>query len=290
MRRSSPAGSARCAAALAVAAAALAAGCGGGSSSGGSGGGASQGAKEAGALDHGRVSRSALVAGVRETSRTPSAIIKTASVSLGVKGAIDGTVTRLQRIAEGAGGYVADSALERRRARSARVVLRVPAERFAPALDRIRALGRVRSAQVSGRDVGRQLVDLNARLTNALAQERALRRLMARAQTVAATLRVQGVLADVQLQIEQLQGELRYLAARTSLATITVFVGAPAPHPGPPSGRFADAFARGWDALLAMLAAAVVALGFALPLALAGGLVYAGVLAVRRRRAAPGAP
>jgi hypothetical protein len=94
------------------------------------------------------------------------------------------------------------------------------------------------------------------------------------AATVADTIRIQNELSGIQLQIEEIEGRLRYLRDQTSLSTISVTLaeeGVAAP------GAFDRAWERAVDGFLSVLAALVVGLGFVLPfvaIGLAGLLVY----------------
>jgi hypothetical protein len=207
-------------------------------------------------------------------------IIKTARVELGV--ASDGVQEAVQRAVEVAGsygGFVSSTGIDSRGARSGTVVLRVPSTRFEDALRDLEELGRVRSENVSGVDVTQEFVDLQARLRNWEAQETVLLRLMDRATSVTDTIRVQGELSRVQLEIERLRGRLDYLENQTDLGTITAnFVaGGPAPQ-RPPT------LVRAWrDALqgsLEVVSTVIVGAGYLVPVAIlaaVAGLVLRGV-------------
>ena len=139
-----------------------------------------------------------------------SAVIKTASLDLRVRhgrfGDGDG-----RRRPDRARGSAATSAAARRSARSVHdgtLVMRVPGARVRPGPGGRRA---ARPAHERGRLRTRrhpQLVNLDARLGNLESQQRALRALMRRAVSVSDTIRVQGVLQGVELQMEEIQGEL----------------------------------------------------------------------------------
>ena len=127
----------------------------------------------------------------------------------------------------------------------------------------------VTAQTVTGREVGQQFVDLNARETNLEAQEGVLRRLMNEAQTVSDTIAVENQLASVQGQIDEIQGRLRYLADQTALSTISVEMrerGQVKAPPGKPS-TIGAAFRRGLHAAAEVVAGTIVAVGFLLPLA-----------------------
>jgi hypothetical protein len=259
--------------------AAAAAGCAGGDGqSGGADGGGTGGAVATESAVRREVSASA----VQLPAAGPS-VIKTASVEVGVaEGKVQDAVQKAVAIA-GAfpSGFVASSSLDTHGDATGTLVIRVPAEDFEAALDRLKELGDVRNQSLSGEDVTQEFVDLNARLRNWQAQEAVLLRLMERAASVTDTIRVQGELGRVQLEIERLRGRLSYLEDQTSLGTITAtFVGAGA-TPSEPPGTLARAWERALDAALAVVSAVIVGAGFAIPVAV---LVALGLLVFRGLR------
>jgi hypothetical protein len=181
------------------------------------------------------------------------------------------------------------------------IVMRVPAGRFDRARMAVERLGRPTNEVVSGRDVTRQVVDLGARLGNLESQQRALRALMRRAVSVSDTIRVQGVLQGVELQIEEIQGELNYLHDRTSMSTISIAVHEAGRRPVPPqhaSAIWKDG-ARAANAATDVVGAVIVGAGYVIPLAilallavLIGRLLapWAAPLAARRRTPAATPP
>jgi Domain of unknown function (DUF4349) len=210
----------------------------------------------------------------------PTAVIKTAETTVRVShGHLDHAVTRAGAIAGAAGGYVTQSSVSGGRAPGALVVVRVPAARFENTLAALEKLGRERSQTVTGQDVTQEYVNLNARLVNLRAQETVMRRLMARAQTIYQSIEVQNQLSRVELQIEELTGQLLYLRNRTALSTITLQLTEAVPPPPPASHPTAlwKAGERSLNAGLAVVTAVIVGAGFVIPLALiAGVLLLAG--------------
>jgi hypothetical protein len=176
------------------------------------------------------------------------------------------------------GGFVLSTSVAGDEARSGTIVLRVPARSFEQALRAIEDLGKVRSEHVTGQDVTQEFIDLEARLRNFRSQEAVLLRLMDRANTVSDTIRVQGELQAVQLEIERLTGQLRYLEDQTSLGTLTVSLreaGAAAPEP---RGVLQRAWAEALENSLGVVAAVIVGAGVAIPVAL---LILVALLIVR---------
>jgi len=225
----------------------------------------------------------------------PSAVIKTASLDLRVAhGRFGDAMNAATDIALRFGGYVSRSTSFGTRVHDGTIVMRIPAGRFDRARMAAERLGRPTNEVVSGRDVTRQVVNLDARLGNLESQQRALRALMRRAVTVSDTIRVQGVLQGVELQIEEIQGELNYLRDRTSMSTISVAVHEAGRRPVPPqhaSAIWKDG-ARAAHAATDVVGAVIVGAGYVVPLAilallavLVGRLAapWAAPLAARRR-------
>jgi hypothetical protein len=259
------------------------AGGGAGDASGGAGGGAEPAARTGGS--NGRLAevpsaRSDFavrtVGGARSAVPLPRlgpSIIKSAEVEIGVpQNDLNASVQSVTDIAGGLGGFVASTSIDARDGRRGTVVLRVPSARFEEALRQLRDLGKVRHEAISGVDVSQEFVDLQARLRNWQAQEAVLLRLMDRARSVVDTIRVQGELSRVQLEIERLRGRLSYLEDQTDLGTITAaFVGTGPAAPGRPT-TLARAWQQATRAALGVVSGVIVGAGYLVPLALLAGI------------------
>jgi hypothetical protein len=294
-----------------------AAGCAGGSASNGAAGGATT----AGAAATGAVAEKSAGAplgplhvagggarGIADTTAagptvpTPrSAVIETATLDLRVPhGRFTKVMDAASKVAQQDGGFVSRRSSAGTRIHDGRLVLRVPEARFNRARQAVERLGRATGESVTGQDVTQQFVNLDARLGNLTTQERALRRLMGRTQTVSDTIRVQGVLQNVELQMEEIQGELIYLRNRTALSTITIAVHEAGARPSPPAhaGALWKAGVRSLHTATAVVTSVIVGAGFVIPVAILALLAvligrlaapWAAPLAARRRRTA-GAP
>jgi Domain of unknown function (DUF4349) len=208
-------------------------------------------------------------------------IIKTADVDVKLKH--DQFQAGLQQAVQIAGryqGFVLSTTVDSSGARKGVVVMRIPSSRFEAALADLKGLGKLTRENVSGQDVSQEYVDLKARLVNATAQEAVLLRLMNRAQSVGATIRVEQQLAQVQLQIERYKGQLRYLNNQTAMGTITLGLSeaGTVAHAQGPIGR---AFEQARETFLGVIAAVIVGSAFILPV---GVLVAMALLAMRRWR------
>ena len=158
-----------------------------------------------------------------------------------------------RQIAAGLGGdIVALSQSGTGDQRSASLTMRIPSSRVDEALNQIKKLdGEVLTSNVSAKDVTDQLVDLNARLVAKQAEEQRYVQLFAQAKTVDEMLRVDGALANVRTQIEQLQAQLKSTKDRVDFSTISMSVTPLVPSIGEPAGTWdpSRTFAKAMAAL-----------------------------------------
>jgi hypothetical protein len=155
-------------------------------------------------------------------------VIQTAALSLSVpRNEFRTTVDRARTVALGLGGFVVSSSASQgteRQLVAGTLVVRVPEQSYAQAMERLSDLGRVEAREESGQDVSQELVDLGSRARHLEAVERQLLELLERADTVAAALAVQSQLNEVQLELEQARGRLRFLDDQVAFATISLDV------------------------------------------------------------------
>jgi Domain of unknown function (DUF4349) len=210
--------------------------------------------------------------------RVGAKIIKTADLDLALKrGEFQSGVEHVVQIAGRYQGFVLSTTVGSFGPRSGTVVMRVPSSRFEAALADLKGLGKVTKENVSGQDVSQEFVDFQARLRNAKAQEAVLLRLMNHAQSVSDTIQVEQHLAGVQLQIERLKGQLRFLGDQTAMSTITVGLtqaGVVAHH----DSSIHKAWQQAGAAFLAVVSSVIVGAAFILPIGL---IVLMGLLVLR---------
>jgi hypothetical protein len=222
-------------------------------------------------------------------------IVKTAQLSVQVpKGGFQDEFLRAQSIAGTFHGYVESSSQSQgEKSRSGTLLIRVPSENFDATMRALGGLGDIDSQSVSGQDVSSQFVDLEARLRTWEAQEAVFLRLMRKARSINQTLQIQRQLQDVQMQIEQIKGELHQLHDQTTLATIDVAIHEPGvvapPKPQPVTARpsLSEAWSKALNGLLGVLYTVVVGLGYLVPV---GALVLLGLYVWRRLTARPVQP
>lgn len=169
------------------------------------------------------------------------------------------------------------------------ITLRVPEDRFDDALTRVDGLGERLSLSVSSQDVTEEYVDLEGRLSYWRSQEEFYTRLMDEATEIDDLVIIQTRMQDVLLNIEQIEGRLRYLDSRTSFSTLTVGLtevpgSTPIDEPDDP-GIIESALDQAGTVLLATIGGLIVAAAFVLPiamLALVGFGLWRAIASVRK--------
>jgi Domain of unknown function (DUF4349) len=211
-------------------------------------------------------------------------IVKTADMTLVVpRSTFAQRFQAAMDVAARLGGFVQTSSTSGRR--SGELLMRVPAGRFNPALDALRALGTVDQQTVTGKNVTSQYIDLQARIRIAKARRKVLFGLMSKATTIEQTIRVQNALDDVQLQIEQLQGQLNVLNNQTSKATIRLSMREEGVKPAEATVHkpsIPNAFDRSIAGFFGVISTVVVGLGYVVPIGLL--LIALAFVALRVRR------
>jgi hypothetical protein len=239
--------------------------------------------------DDGVPAGNALPASVREAQIVRTADVRVRFEDIAIREAFDRVVT----VATAAGGFVLDSSLAHDggdEARSATLTLRVPSDRFDAARRDLAELGDVEFEQITGEDVGGQLVDLGARLRNLRSQEEALRELMGKATTVGETMQVQQNLFSVREQVEQLAAQEARLQDAVAFATIRVSLLAPGASAAEPKSGLAGAIERAVSGAVSVVSAVIIVIGYLVPLAVLALAGWAALrLARRRPRPAPAA-
>jgi Domain of unknown function (DUF4349) len=203
--------------------------------------------------------------------------------------AFGGAVDQLTLIAERQGGFVLSSSTTNER--SGTFVLRIPERRFDQARTAIRNLGtRVRFEEVKGDDVTAEFIDYQARLRILQTRKALLSDLLLDADTTDEILRLSGQVEDVHLQIEQLQGQLRFLNDQVAESTLRVSIqeqSAPAAavQPAVDNPDLSSSFDLAVQGFLRIVGAVIVGLGYLIPITAIAAIAWMAVWFVRRRRA-----
>jgi len=232
--------------------------------------------------------------GARSSADQPKAadlskIVRDGTIALSVPdGSFPAKQARVVAIAHANGGFVLSSQTEG--STTGTLTIRVPAAHFDDAIGQVGALGTVESSSVTGKDVTNEFVDYQAHLQNLAGRRTVLRSLLARTTTIGGSLTVMNELEDVQLQIDQIEGQLRFLNDQVAESTLTVDLREQSAPSGetrtngsiqnPSLSRALDRAIQGFFGILATI---IVGLGYLLPLAVIASLVAGVVILVRRR-------
>ncbi len=212
-------------------------------------------------------------------------VIRDGSVELRIApGSFGATTAQIRTIAADLGGYVAsgESRIEEyddERYAVGWYTIRIPTDRFDDAVARIGDLGENVSSTLSSQDVTEEYVDLEGRLNYWREQEAFYGRLMEEATTIDDLVTIQTRMQEVLLNIEEIEGRLRYLDGRTQFATLTVGLtevpdGPIVPVEPVDAGPIAQAFDQAGEVLLATVAFLIVGAAVLIPIGVLALFVY----------------
>jgi hypothetical protein len=161
-------------------------------------------------------------------------VIKDAEMELLVADT-DTTVANVTQFASDSGGYIISSRTWFQDGyKFASLRLAVPSTTFETALNTLRIFGEeVLAETASGQDVTAEYVDLDSRLTNLEATAARVREFLDAATTVEESLEVSAELAELEQEIEQIKGQMRYFEGRAAFSTVTVLLTPQRPTPTP---------------------------------------------------------
>jgi hypothetical protein len=163
-------------------------------------------------------------------------IIKDAAIELLVQDT-DVAVDRVTTLAADQGGYLLSSKSWLTDGyRYAEMRMGVPSAIFENTLTQLRKMGiQVLNEEASGQDVSSEYADLQSRLVNLEATAARVRDFLAQAKTVEESLRINQQLSELEGQIEQVKGQMKFYEGRAAYSTITVLLTPfiPTPTPGP---------------------------------------------------------
>lgn len=178
-------------------------------------------------------------------------LARTASLRLSSRD-FDGTRRAVERITGEMGGWFSHIDVSRNgEGRSLRAGLQFPAARLDAALAALKPLGIVLEESQKGEDLAEQIVDVDARLSNARNMEKRLVDLLQkRTGELEHVLAAEREIARVREEIERVDAHRKNLGRRVTFATLTLVVveetqATISLGPRPVPGRFRDAFVTG---------------------------------------------
>ena len=150
-------------------------------------------------------------------------IIRNASLTLVVPDT-EAAMEEINDLVDELGGFIVEAnKYQYQEGMRASVRLRVPAESLDAALDHIREMAtEVRSENISGQDVTDEYVDRKSSLRHLEATEAKLLEFLEEAEDTEAALAVYDQLREVQAEIEQVKGRIKYLEESAAMATVSV--------------------------------------------------------------------
>jgi uncharacterized protein DUF4349 len=223
-------------------------------------------------------------------------IIRNGELTLETESPTEG-LRKITAAAESNGGFVVTSEFKQDKvsaggkpSQTVIVIARVPATRFASALDQIRNAGdRVIQERINGQDVSEEYLDLEARIRTKKALEAQFLEIMKQARKVEDALQVQRELADVRTEIESFEGRRRFLENQAALSTITTTLQLPQPMVVATASGFGASIKRSFgdaiDTTAAILLFMIQALIVMIPIGIFFGLPGWFLWRVLRRRA-----
>ena len=208
---------------------------------------------------------------------------------------VEAAARQVEKTVLAAGGWVAARQLntDSEGHRTATIEIRVPAASFMDIHDALRKIGEIIHDAIQSQDVGKEFVDLEARLRNLEREETVIAGLFDRKGKIAEVLEVERELARVRGEIEQIRGHLRYLMDQVANSALKVKLAPkrPAIERKMESWNLGYHVLRAWRTLVAVARAityfVIYAIVVVIPLALFVWGTWKGVRAVNRRRSRP---
>jgi hypothetical protein len=153
--------------------------------------------------------------------RTRRKVERAATMTLGARARdVDAVAGGVSRVTAQLGGFVASSSVAG--SEGGTLDLRVPSARFDDAIARLSRLARVRRLERSTLDITAQAVSARARIADAKAERKGLRRQLAAAWTAVETARIRDRLQAVSRRLERLRAQARRVDNRAAYANIGV--------------------------------------------------------------------
>jgi archaellum component FlaC len=152
-------------------------------------------------------------------------LIKKASITI-IVNSVDKTIEAVSKLIEKQQGDLIGLQEQQPQANNKRhtatIQLRIPQNALDTTLDELGKLGTLENRNISAEDVGRQLVDFQARLSNLKKTEANLQKIMDKSGSVKDILSVSKELSIVRESIEQIDAQLKSLQNQVSYSTITL--------------------------------------------------------------------
>ncbi|WP_087972098.1 DUF4349 domain-containing protein [Oceanobacillus rekensis] len=162
-----------------------------------------------------------------EYTESDRKIIYTANLFIEVKD-YQQTINTIQSQVANRGGYIVDSNMTgdtENNTTNGHVTVRIPQEQFREFIQIMEeGSSKVLESSISGQDVTEEFIDLDSRLKSKRVVEERLLAFMEQAEKTEDLLTISADLADVQGEIDEITGRIKYLENKTDLATVTISI------------------------------------------------------------------
>ena len=198
---------------------------------------------------------------------------------------VEQTVFDVQALVDKAGGEITDRETgtdDEGEVRMARLVLRIPAERFSRAFTALEGAADLVSSNQTSEDVTTQIIDVDARIRAQRASLSRVEVLLGQAQSIRDIVAIESQLTRRQADLDSLVKRQAFLRDQTSMSTVTVNIqrtsDAPRSEEKDDDAGFISGLEGGWDALKAFGTGLATVIGALLPwtlvLLIVGGLLW----------------
>ncbi len=199
---------------------------------------------------------------------------------------VESAITQVASIARQMDGYVAASSASIFGDQEvATITIRVPRDKFYPAIGAVELLGEMKDKATQNDDVTEEFIDLTARRDNLQNQEERLHEILDLANSVEEVLTVERELERVRGEVERLTGRINYLENNVALSTIAIAFAQPVETPLPELD-WTEPFKTGIAFLYATFRGLVLFASAAVPFAVIGAPAYF-VYKYRKNRQTP---
>ncbi|WP_051412199.1 DUF4349 domain-containing protein [Halonatronum saccharophilum] len=200
-------------------------------------------------------------------NREEKKLIKRANIQLEVKD-LDNASEELSALLDNYNGHISSSREweDHNQRKHYHYTLRIPQDNFDTTLAELRDLGKVKSKEISGEDITREYVDIQARLRNFKHQEERYLELLDEAEKVEDILKVENELNRIRRSIEQLEGQIRFYDNRVDMSKINLNISPPQPiiNDGLGSGLL-NSFKYSVDGFIRSIHLIIIFIGFIIP-------------------------
>jgi hypothetical protein len=166
----------------------------------------------------------------------------------------------------------------------ATLTARIPVAKIEDVREQLTSIGTVSRTQVTSEDVSTAQRDLEARASSLRTSVERYETWLAAAQTPSDLAELEESLSERQTRLETIESELRAMADKVAMSTITLVIGGDGHHDPTQPQTVGDALAAGWNGFAGFWLATLLNVSVALPWLVLIALAGAVALVIMRRR------